>query len=117
MIGSQNSGFSLVELLVALVVGSIMAYALMNAQQYSLYLAADQERTWSSLNRTQELLATELGPEELIRPTGTWRDFSGHPEARWRTTQSREVGERFLWIDLETEVKGKEQKWSWPVPK
>ncbi|WP_291319820.1 prepilin-type N-terminal cleavage/methylation domain-containing protein [Desulfonatronospira sp.] len=116
MSGSRDAGFSLVELLVALVVGSLMAYALLNAQQYSLFLAADHKKSWESLNLTQKLLA-EQGQDELSRPRGIWMEFPDAPGARWRTVQSGEFGDLLVWIDLDTEVHGKEQTWSWPVPK
>ncbi len=110
-----SSGFSLVELLVALVVGALMAHALINAQQFSLYLAANQTNAWEDLNLTQELMASQ-SLTDISKPTGTWLHFEGTPGFRWKTSRSTELHDLTLWTELATDVNGVIFKWSWPVP-
>ncbi len=109
------TGFSLVELLVALVVGAILAHALLSAQQYSLYLATDEHRIWDNLNMTQELFAVRGMQELSRRPTGTWMEISGSPGGKWRTEQDVETDSECYWFELQTDMEGKVLTWSWPV--
>ncbi|MDZ7762790.1 MAG: prepilin-type N-terminal cleavage/methylation domain-containing protein [Desulfovermiculus sp.] len=110
---NRDPGFSLVELLVALVVGALLAHALLSAQHYSLYLATQQQGTWDSLNLSQELLAAK-GLEELSRrPTDTWIAFPGPNQGQWRSTQSENPEQDCRWTDLETDVQGAILEWSW----
>jgi len=116
MIKERNSwGFSLVELLVALVVGALMAHALFNAQQYSLHLASTQKTGWEDLNLTQELMASR-SLTDISRPTGTWLNFDGSPGYRWMTLRSTEPDDLTSWTELTTDINGVIFKWSWPVP-
>lgn len=109
----RDPGFSLVELLVALVVGALLAHALLNAQHYSLYLATQQQGAWSSLNLSQELLAAR-GLEKLSRrPTGTWIAHPGPTQGKWRSTRSESPEQDCHWTDLETDVQGAIFEWSW----
>jgi len=113
---NRNSlGFTMTELLVALVVGALMTYVLFNAQQYSMYQAGIQKNTWEDLNLTQELMASRSLPE-ISRPTGTWLHSERTPGFKWRTQSSQEPDDLAYWTELATDINGVIFKWSWPVP-
>ncbi|WP_291321886.1 prepilin-type N-terminal cleavage/methylation domain-containing protein [Desulfonatronospira sp.] len=110
-----DNGFSLVELMVALVVGAILAHAVLSLQKYSVYLASNQHYTLSNLNYVQELLARK-GLEELSTPSGVWISTPEIYGGRWRTVGGQDVDpEGIRWMHLETEVHGLVLEWSWPV--
>jgi prepilin-type N-terminal cleavage/methylation domain-containing protein len=113
-LNADQQGFSLVELLVALVVGALLAHALYSAQKYSLYLASAQQNTWENLNLSQELLARK-GLRELSRqPTGTWLEFPGPAPAKWRSTQE-DHQDGYSWLQLQIDLQGTVLSWSWPA--
>ncbi|MFW6388283.1 MAG: prepilin-type N-terminal cleavage/methylation domain-containing protein [Desulfohalobiaceae bacterium] len=113
-LNADQQGFSLLELLVALVVCALLAYSLFNAQKYSLYLASTQQKRWENLNFSQELFARQ-GLQELSRqPTETWIRFSGPAPAKWRSSLETDP-DAYPWLQLQTDLQGTVLKWSWPV--
>ncbi|MCA1743035.1 MAG: PilW family protein [Desulfonatronovibrio sp.] len=113
MTNNSSRGFSLVELMVALMVGSFMAYALLSAGQYSLRLLTYDNQAWENLNFTQELLTTQ-GIKRLSRTSETWIVSPGYPDARWRTIQKSGNKEDILWIYMDTDFNNSVLHWSWP---
>ena len=108
----QSQGFSLVELMVALVVAALMAHALLSAQHYSLGLATRDQEAWNNLNYSQELM-TRKGLTELSRATGTWVMSLETPEAGWRTVEQPAYLENMYWIEMDTQYRGSILQWSW----
>lgn len=110
---NASTGFSLVELMVALMVGALMAYALLNAQHYSLKLSTYDDQVWENLNFAQELIATQ-GLDKLSRSSPTWIAAPQNPGARWRTVQEPGNREDIFWIKMDTEFNHTILHWSWP---
>lgn len=113
MTRNWSCGFSLVELMVAMVVGSLLAWGLVSAQNYSLGLSSYNNEAWDNINYTQSLMILH-GQDNLAQTTGTWVMDPGSPDYRWRSTLYHS-SENNLWAILETRVHGVELKWSWPV--
>lgn len=113
MANNSSAGFSLVELIVALMVASLMAYALLSAGQYSLSLVTYDKQAWENLNFTQELLATQ-GIDRLSRTSEAWIASPEYPDARWRTIQKSGDREDILWIYMDTDLNKSVLHWSWP---
>lgn len=113
MIEFRERGFSLVELLVALVVGALLAHALLSAQSHSLYLASKGQDTWENLNLSQELFAAKGIQDLSRRPTGTWIVLPGPSPGRWRSAQSESQDQACRWVNLHTDVQGTVLEWSW----
>jgi prepilin-type N-terminal cleavage/methylation domain-containing protein len=114
MTNNKADGFSLVELMVALVVGALMAHALLSAQHYSLNLASYNKQTWENLNLTQELFVRH-GINELSRPSGTWIALPDNPDAKWRTLQNPGDTDNISWIEMDTDYNSVVLHWSWPL--
>lgn len=109
-----EKGFSLVELMVAIVVGAILAHAVLSLQKYSYYLASNQNHTWNNLNFVQELLARK-GLQELSTPSGVWIYEPEH-DGSWQSLAEHEKEPvEITWMHLETEVHGLILEWVWPV--
>ncbi len=112
--GKDPAGFSLVELLVALVVGAVLAHALLTAQHYSIYLAGSHKKAWESLDLAQELMARR-SLDDLSKPTGTWVRVDWTSAMKYRILSSSDPGDLSQWVELSTDVDGTVLHWSWPV--
>ncbi len=82
-------GFSLVEIMVALVVASILALTLIGAQRQSLNLASSALAVWEHLNFSQELML-EKPPKEQDVATPGWMLWPDREDAQWRFVQEEE---------------------------
>ncbi|MDY7000885.1 MAG: prepilin-type N-terminal cleavage/methylation domain-containing protein [Thermodesulfobacteriota bacterium] len=109
----MRNGFSLLEVLVALTVASILAIGLITAQNRAFYLARDCEDRWENLNLSARFLA-ERYPDALKTPTGGWVSLGdAAKKGSWRLeTQSN--GNGTLWYTLSTKVSGSALTWEWP---
>jgi prepilin-type N-terminal cleavage/methylation domain-containing protein len=101
----RNSGFTLVEVLVALVVAAILASSLLVLQQHGLNQARETDLLWLHLNMAQEGL---MG-RDLVQ-------IQDHSEQHWRLSASPPSSERpGPWITLTTTISGRDMDWSWPA--
>ncbi|GAB6059199.1 prepilin-type N-terminal cleavage/methylation domain-containing protein [Desulfonatronum parangueonense] len=102
----QNSaaGFSLVEVLVALVVAATMASGLLALQHHGLNQAREADLLWDHLGMAQEaLMGVELARAET-QTMPNWH-VGLTPAAPERPTP---------WFFLITRTAGREMNWSWP---
>ena len=109
----MKNGFSLLEVLVALTVASILAIGLITAQNRAFYLVRDCKDRWENLNLSAWVLA-ERYPNALKTPTGGWVSINGEAgEGSWRL-KTQSTGNGTLWYTLSTKVSGSELTWEWP---
>jgi len=109
----MKNGFSLLEVLVALTVASILALGLITAQNRAFYLIRDCKDRWENLNLSACILA-ERYPNALKTPTGGWVSQDGAAEdGSWRL-ETRSKGDTIRWYTLSTKVSGSELTWEWP---
>ena len=109
----MKNGFSLLEVLVALTVASILAIGLITAQNRAFYLVRDCKDRWENLNLAARVL-TERYPNALKTPTGGWvRQSGAAKEGSWRL-ETRPKGNGTLWYTLSTKISGSELTWEWP---
>ncbi len=109
----MKNGFSLLEVLVALTVASILALGLITAQNRTFYLVRDYKDRWKNLNLSAWILA-ERYPKALKTPTGGWVNLgNAAEEGSWRL-ETRWSGNGTLWYTLSTKVSGSVLAWEWP---
>lgn len=105
----QPAGFTLIEVVVALVIAAILASGLLALQRYGLNQAREAEILWGHLQTAQEALLGQV----LARP-GTRFDSQASPFAR--IVVSHPEPERPTpWATLTTRRDGRELHWSWPL--
>ena len=105
----QPAGFTLIEVVVALVIAAILASGLLALQRYGLSQAREAEILWGHLHTAQEALLGQV----LARPD-TRSDSQAistdqivvPPPAPERPTP---------WATLTTRRDGRELHWSWPM--
>lgn len=101
---NQAFGFTLVEVLVALVVAAILASGLLALQQHGLNQAREADLLWAQMNVAQEALMG-LDPARTTPQSG--------PD--WQITITEPTPQRSSpWISLTTRGAGRELNWSWP---
>lgn len=118
---ARQAGFSLLEVLMALIVASILAATLLGVQRHSMRLTEINLGTWEALNLGQDILLSK-NPKELVNPIPSWVDWAPYPGGKLRLGRERMFGseyvEHFL---LETEASGYTISWEWqylrPLPK
>ncbi|WP_045220582.1 type II secretion system protein [Desulfonatronum thioautotrophicum] len=115
-------GFTLVEVLVALVIAAILASGLLAMQQYGLNQAGRADVLWLHLNTAQEaLMGRNIGLEtsSLVSSNGLASSvtppFGQAPSSAWITTSPPSAERPSPWLTLTTRVQGQETKWSWPL--
>ena len=118
---ARLAGFSLLEVLMALIVASILAATLLGVQRHSMRLTEISQGTWEALNLGQDILMSK-NPKELVNPIPGWVDWAPYPGGKLRLSRERmfgsEYAEQFL---LDTQASGYTIEWSWqylrPLPK
>ena len=101
---TNATGFSLVEVLVALVVAATLASGLLALQHHGLNQAREAELLWDHLGVAQEAL---MGVELARAETRTMPD--------WHVSVTPASPERpSPWILLITHAAGREMNWFWP---
>jgi prepilin-type N-terminal cleavage/methylation domain-containing protein len=106
-------GFTLMEVLVALVVTALLASSLLALQQHGMNQARDGDVLWDHVNLAQEAL---LG-QELARmhdDTG-WRWPAQHANRQWRINPAPALRDRpGPWVVLVTRTPERTLEWYWP---
>lgn len=114
-----SEGFTLIEVLVALVIAAILASGLLALQQHGLNQARRADVLWVHLNTAQEaLMGQELGAHEAdvqIASRGIFPAGSDVQDVRI-TTQPPSLERPSPWVSLTTRLEGVELEWSWPAP-
>ena len=122
---SRPRGFTLVEVLVALVIAAILASGLLASQRHGLNQARQADVLWLHLNTAQEaLMGRDIGRDigrnigrgdsQLTVSGGMTPD--GRDPLAVRITTNPPTPERpSPWVTLTTRLEGRELEWSWPA--
>jgi len=109
----SSRGFTLMEVLVALVVASVLSSGLLALQRHGLNQARDGDVFWEHVNLAQEAL---LG-QNLARmgdDTG-WRRPEQHSNRQWRVSPAPVQEDRpGPWVVLVTRTPERTLEWFWP---
>ncbi|PTN34325.1 prepilin-type N-terminal cleavage/methylation domain-containing protein [Desulfonatronum sp. SC1] len=114
---SLSQGFTLVEVLVALVIAAILSSGLLASQRHGLNQASRADVLWLHLNTAQEaLMGRDIGrgDSHLTAPGGMLPD-SRDPLAARITTNPPTPERPSPWVTLTTRLEGREMVWSWPA--
>ena len=79
----RRSGFSLVEILVALTVAAILSLALIAAQRRAFDMAETGKERWRCMDLAMALMV-ETPSAQLTVPTGGWVQRAFPPEGDWK---------------------------------
>ncbi|WP_198145869.1 prepilin-type N-terminal cleavage/methylation domain-containing protein [Desulfonatronovibrio magnus] len=109
----NQEGFSLVEIIVALLVGTILISALFRIQGYSLDLYSRDNAVWENINFFQDI-SVRKDMDELARPTGIWTQDQYQSQIAWRTIHISRDSHMTEWVGLETRIDETVFRWSWP---
>lgn len=110
----KGTGFTLMEVLVALVVAALLASGLLAAQRYGLDQARDGDVLWEHVNLGQEaLLGRDLA---YVRDDTGWQWLLPPSDKQWRIKPAlpREAVTG-PWTTLTTRTPERTMEWSWPV--
>jgi prepilin-type N-terminal cleavage/methylation domain-containing protein len=114
-------GFTLVEVLVALVIAAILASGLLAAQRHGLNQASRADVLWLHLNTAQEALMGQdigrnIGREDSQLTVSGGMTPDGRDPLAIRITTNPPTPERpSPWVTLTTRLEGRELEWSWPA--
>ncbi len=87
----SRSGFSLVEILVALTVAAILSLALIAAQRRAFDMAETGRERWRCMDLAMSLVV-ETPSTQLGAPTGGWVQHQLPPEGEWKMERSSILG-------------------------
>ncbi len=110
----RDKGFTLMEVLVALVVAALLASGLLAVQRHGLDQARDGDILWEHVNLAQEAL---LGQDLTdVRDDTGWQWVLPPADKQWRISPglTREAGAG-PWTTLTTRTPERTLEWSWPV--
>lgn len=128
---TEKTGFTVVEVLVAVTVAAVLASTFIAAQRASMHMAEGTVRGWKMLNVSQEILS-ERRFSGLTSPSPAFINWDPDGNVRWRLSKlpaqpdlDDRVGvelpntklRRLRLYVLETEVDGDLDRWDWYGPK
>jgi prepilin-type N-terminal cleavage/methylation domain-containing protein len=110
-------GFTLVEVLVALVIAAILASGLLASQRHGLNQARQADVLWLHLNTAQEaLMGRDIGRgDSHLTAPGEMLPDGRDPLAARITTNPPTPERPSPWVTLATRQAGREMEWSWPT--
>ena len=108
-----RTGFSLVEILVALTVAAILSLALIAAQRRAFDMAENGIERWRCLDLAMATLA-ENPEAQLSTPTGGWSTRMLPPEGEWRLEREY-VPNAGSWLTLTLRSGRTELSFAWPA--
>ncbi len=79
----QKSGFSLIEIIVALTIAATLSMSFLGVQRQSALMAQASKDSWDVLNLSQDILAQKY-PEGLNVVSSGWIPWPGPPEGNFR---------------------------------
>lgn len=106
-------GFTLMEVLVALVVAALLASGLLALQRHGLNQARDGDTLWIHVNLAQEaLMGKDLA---RMRDDTGWLWPQQHPDRQWRIVATPILeGRSGPWMMLTTRTPERTLDWLWP---
>ncbi len=111
-----RAGFSLMEVLIAMVVGAILGMAIMGVQFQSFRLAQSAKSVWESLNVSEEFLARQY-PDNLKDPTGGETAWPEKADVHFKLTLDDQPVRGVRWYSLSMRSAGGIMGWEWPETK
>lgn len=108
-----RTGFSLVEILVALTVAAILSLALIAAQRRAFDMAENGIERWRCLDLAMATLA-ENSEARLSTPTGGWSKRMLPPEGEWML-EPEYVPNAGSWLTLTLRSGLTELSFAWPA--
>ena len=114
---NRPRGFTLVEVLVALVIAAILASGLLASQRHGLNQARQADVLWLHLNTAQEaLMGRDIGRGDSQLTVSGGMTPDGRDPLAVRITTNPPTPERpSPWVTLTTRLEGRELEWSWPA--
>ena len=114
----RPAGFTLIEVLVALIIAAILASGLLALQRHGLNQARETEVLWMHLQTAQEaLIGRDIGRMDpgLTAAPGALPSHGRDP-LTVRIATSPPTPERTApWVTMTTRLEGRELEWSWPA--
>lgn len=109
----SSPGFTLMEVLVALVVAAVLAAGLAALQRHGLNQVRDGDALWEHINLAQEAL---LGQDVArMRDDTGWRWAGEYADVRWRASPAPALEDRpGEWMVLVTSTPDRILEWFWP---
>ncbi|WP_319763666.1 type II secretion system protein [Maridesulfovibrio sp.] len=80
---SRKNGFSLIEIIVALVIAATLSMSFLGVQRQSALLAQSAKDSWNVLNLSQDVLAHKY-PEKMNVLSAGWISWPGPPAGSFR---------------------------------
>lgn len=114
MLNRPKSGFSLVELLIAVLVAAVLIHGVFRLQNHTLNLAVHSRFAWDSINLVQKLMA-EKGPGGLAADSGSLASPPGREEnLQWKAILNQSSSDQDQ-VELITSSGYMQIRWTWPV--
>lgn len=108
----SENGFSLIEIIVALVIAAVLSISFLGVQRQSALMAQSSRDSWEVLNLSQDILGHKY-PDRLNVVSSGWVPWPGPPAGHFRinleTVSSTGIG----YYDIET--RGGEYTLDWKV--
>lgn len=111
--GRDRAGFSLMEVLIALVVGSILGLALLGVQFQAFKSTQSAKAVWESLNASAEFLARQY-PDDLKESTGGEVSWPERANVHFTLVLNDQPERGVRWYDLSMRTAGGVMGWQWP---
>ncbi len=109
----SSGGFSLLEVLMALIVTSVLAATFLGVQRHSMRLTEINLGIWDSLNLGQEILMSRQPKDLASLPS--WAAWPTAPGARFRILRERTTDNSYLeTVRLEVEATDYGMSLEWP---
>ncbi|NJB68651.1 prepilin-type N-terminal cleavage/methylation domain-containing protein [Desulfobaculum xiamenense] len=107
----HRNGFSLLEVLVALMVAATLSLGLMSAQSSIIHLADRSAGIWANLNFATTMLAEDY-PARLRMATSGFADRDGNRDTQWKLDRVGELDGLGHYM-LTTKVPASSIEWEW----
>ena len=101
------------EVLIALVVGSILGLALLGVQFQSFKMAQSSKAVWDSLNVSEEFFARQY-PDNLKESTGGEVSWPEKADVHFTLVLNDQSERGVRWYDLSMRTAGGVMGWQWP---
>ncbi|WP_462326221.1 prepilin-type N-terminal cleavage/methylation domain-containing protein [Desulfobaculum sp.] len=108
---ASRAGFSLLEVLIALMVAAVLAVGLMSAQGHIVHLAERGRGIWDNLNMTTRLMAEDY-PDRLTTPSAGFVPDSEQPGGEWQLERTGSIDGLGRYA-LTTKVPDATLRWEW----
>lgn len=107
-----SAGFSILEVLTALVIAATLATAILGVQRHCYTLSQGSAANWENLNMSMEILAKRY-PGDMKRPTAGWLPWPDNADAKFKLVQDTTTSRNFNIFQLMVKVPGSEMTWEW----